>query len=336
MELLARIPTHGRKCILEPGITNGPLPRDARNGVRCLPPHLELPFFRGSARLARSGTRVLTILRSVSGESSVHPTFYRDLHRAPRCPKVVTVYDMILERYFPDCRDAVVKSRCIRSADVVIAISHSTRTELLDLFDLPEERVFVVHLGVELNPPTFQVLPEIARRPFVLWVGNRAGYKNFLRSAEALATYDKAGELWLLCAGGGPFTRCERAKLVEVGLANQTLQRDLSEAQLAWAYGTAQALMYTSECEGFGLPILEAMAQGCPVVTSDTSSMPEVGGEAAIYVDPASTESIAFGLENAIREGRETTAVLRRRSRAEAFSWDRCAQRTHEVYSLLD
>jgi glycosyltransferase involved in cell wall biosynthesis len=110
----------------------------------------------------------------------------------------------------------------------------------------------------------------------------------------------------------------------------------LPDSQLKWAYQNALALLYTSQCEGFGLPIVEAMALECPVVASGTSSMPEVAGDAATYVDPTDTDSIRTGLEQVLALGRDDALRARLRNRAAVFSWERCAEAHEALYRELD
>lgn len=132
----------------------------------------------------------------------------------------------------------------------------------------------------------------------------------------------------MLCVGGGPLRPGERE--------DRVLQRSLSDAELKWAYEHAIGLLYTSRCEGFGLPLVEAMSLGCPVVASNASSMPEVAGDDAVYVNPDDVESIRAGIEQVWRTQRDPSLVERLKARASHFSWDRCAEAHEAVYRELD
>jgi glycosyltransferase involved in cell wall biosynthesis len=136
--------------------------------------------------------------------------------------------------------------------------------------------------------------------------------------------------------GGGAFRRDERELIETLGVAGRVRQLAGSIRQLRWAYERALGLLYTSRWEGFGLPVLEAMALGCPVVTSDSGALPEVAGDAAIYVSPAAPDSIRAGIADCLAHGRDPERTRALRSRAAAFSWEACAAGVEAVYGELD
>jgi len=171
---------------------------------------------------------------------------------------------------------------------------------------------------------------------FFLWVGERHTYKNFAATLEAWGKSQAARTTSLLCVGGGPLRASEREATAALGVGDRVRQVTLSDAQLAWAYRHAVGLLYTSRCEGFGLPLVEAMSLGCPVVASNASSMPEVAGDAAFYVDPADSESIRAGVERCLATDREPALEARLRERAARFSWDRSAEAHEALYRELD
>jgi glycosyltransferase involved in cell wall biosynthesis len=201
---------------------------------------------------------------------------------------------------------------------------------------VPAERVFVTRLGSDgLRAPPLPI-PALQSHPFLLWVGSRGGYKNFARAVAALARTHLLRETWLLCAGGGPLSREEHGWLARSGLAGRVCCMPVSESALRWAYRNALALLYPSLREGFGLPILEALAEGCAVVTSRTSAMPEAGGDEAVYVDPADVESVADGMRRAVEQGPDADAVRRRTRWAGRFTWQACARETEAVYRTVE
>ena len=277
----------------------------------------------------------------------VHETYYAARSVAPaRTATIVTVHDMIHELFpeaFPAGDDtAQRKVAAIRRARRVICVSESTRRDLLRLVNVEPERVVVVHHGAPDGPLAADGPARDSPRarppvdgPYLLYVGQRAGYKNFdgllraLGSAPALAR-----GLRLVAFGGGPLRDAERARARAVGLPATALQHvDGGDAVLAALYAHAAALVYPSLYEGFGLPPLEAMAYACPVVCSDTSSLPEVVGNAAELFDPRAPESIAAAINRVV--GSPTRAAELRalgQTRRRQFSWDRCARSHHEVY----
>jgi glycosyltransferase involved in cell wall biosynthesis len=272
-----------------------------------------------------------------------HPTYY-DPYFLPLLggkPFVLTVHDMIHELY-PDCFPADDPTRqwkalLVQRAAHVIADSSSTRADLVAFCGVPADRVTVIHLGCSRpGPAGTGNQPELPAR-YLLFVGERSRYKNFDFAVQALAPLlaDQAG-LQLVCVGGGTFTAQEQSLLARLGLAGRCRQLTLDDAGLARAYRNALALVFPSLCEGFGIPVLEAFANGCPAILSDRSSLPEVGGEAALYFDPENGEALRSQVSQVLRD-----ALLRERlvqagrERARAFSWERTARETRGVYELV-
>lgn len=271
----------------------------------------------------------------------VHETYYALNPAAPRNTRtVVTVYDMIDER-FPSVesrrnRISERKRLATKRADHVVCISQSTRSDLLELFAVPEDKVSVIYLGFDRLTP---MIPDAAgRQPYLLYVGQRGGYKNFERFVRAFA-----GSPWLcgncsiVCFGGGTFSSDEKRLFAEVRLSeNQLIHRKGGDATLAGLYRGAASLVYPSLHEGFGIPPLEAMSLDCPVICSTTSSIPEVVGDAGEYCDPFDIESIRSSIERVmLSPERRSELIALGRSRCELFSWERCARETLDLYRRL-
>lgn len=336
-KLFRHLPSTGRPCRLAPGFTNGRLPASSLRAMTCHRPLLPMPRIRGIDQLVRLGNRVMEHCGAIPHSAIIHPTYFDNL---PTCgnPLVATVFDTIVE-LFPDVRhaeEARRKTAMIQRADILIAISNSTRNDLVRLHGIPESKVRVVHLGSDSVSDTPVPVPQIAGESFLLWVGSRGGHKNFLNTIRGLALSGLGDEHRLLCAGGGPLQRDELHLLRQFEIEGHVTQRDLTDGELAWAYANTLALVYTSSYEGFGLPILEAFRHGAPVVTSDVSAMPEVGGPHAVYAQPALVESIAEGISEAVAQGRPPDLVAARRKWAAQFTWERCAVETDAVYATLD
>jgi glycosyltransferase involved in cell wall biosynthesis len=245
---------------------------------------------------------------------------------------VYTVYDLIPELFIHPGKLLEERRAALSVADQVIAISQSTATDLQRLYGVPSDRITVVplatHFCAQPAPPS--------GRPYLLGVGNRAGYKNFSAALEAFAQLAPAHpELDLVCAGP-PFAEEEWRDLATRGLAARVrcLPRP-TDAELIQAYAGAIACVVPSVYEGFGLPVLEAMACGAPVVSSSAGSLAEVGGEAALYAEPTAP-ALAAALLRILREP-ALAEQLRRAgyARAAQFSWARTARETELVYHRL-
>lgn len=273
----------------------------------------------------------------------VHETYYAAHTVAPRgVPVVLTVHDMIHERfpelYARDDRTRADKRAAVARADHVVCISRATLDDVCERLDLPPERASVVHHGHSMRPELGAGLPPPVSGPYVLYVGQRGAQKNFTVLVEAYArSAPLRRELRLVCFGGGPFDVAEQACLAAAGLgAGEAVQVSGDDGALAAAYRHALVLVFPSRYEGFGLPVLEAMALGCPVLAGDCAPLREVGGGAALYLDPDQPDAWAATLMT-LAGNTEQRESLRAAGlqRAAEFTWERCARHTRAVYAAL-
>lgn len=278
--------------------------------------------------------------------SIVHETYYSLAGFAPNGAKrVITVYDMIHERFastWPGSEMTTAAKRvAVARADHVICISESTRNDLLDMFDISEHKVSVVHLGYDALAETDlpdESLPALTELPYLLYVGSRNGYKNFEGMIRAVSNSQFLKSTFsIVCFGGGAFT-CEELALIDrLGFERTKVQHvGGGDDILARLYQCAEAFIYPSLFEGFGIPPLEAMSLGCPVVCSKASSLPEVVGDAGEYFDPCIAESITAAIERVTQsQTRRDELIEKGYTRCTAFSWKRCASETLSVYRSL-
>lgn len=271
------------------------------------------------------------------GANLYHATYYRNLLPGWPVPRVVTVHDMIHELMPANPRDPTAgrKARAVRRADLLLCDSANTRRDLLAHFNLPAGKTRVVHLGSEVRArprPDRPLAP-----PYLLYVGDRAGYKNGEALLKALAAADDLkARFHLVYFGGRPFTEAEEDAVNQHGLGPQVHRVAGSDQDLATWYAHAFALVYPSRYEGFGLPPLEAMQFGCPVLASDRSSIPEIVGDAGRYFDPDRVESLVEAIRRAPQdEATRAHWAERGRLRWADFSWRACADRTLEAYNEL-
>ena len=281
----------------------------------------------------------LLIRRSVP--DIIHGTYYlARLHPPAAIPYVITVFDMIHERFadlMPAGEERIpeAKQLCMHRAARVICISEQTRQDVIELAGIPEEKTTVIHLGCSFTAHGSARAEPLIREPYLLYVGQRGGTKNFMRLVQAYAQSDLLSrEFRLLCFGGGPFTRSEQDRVAELGLEpDRLVQMSGDDTVLENCYANAAAMIYPSLYEGFGLPILEAMACDCPVLCSNVSSMPEVAGKAALLFNPLHVDEMTALMEETVQSTETRNRLIRAgRKQAARFSWERCADETLEVY----
>jgi len=261
-----------------------------------------------------------------------HSTYYR-LPTTRRSKVVTTVYDFVYERFAPVHRrvvHALQKQKAIAGSDRIICISESTRRDLLEFSGQSvADRTVVIPLGASAS---FHPLSDVAVLPQVLFVGKRGGHKNFAAVVEALAMLR---DVTLVCVGGGAFVSAELDLLERRIPFRYRLAGYLSTPDLNREYNRSLCLAYTSLYEGFGIPVLEGMRAGCPVIAVNRSAIPEVAGDAAILVDTGSPDEIREAIQQVAVSATRIDMVSRGRDRAALFSWDETYRRTTAVYEEL-
>jgi mannosyltransferase len=261
-----------------------------------------------------------------------HSTYYR-LPTSSRPKVVTTVHDFVYERFAPLHKRAIhglQKQKAIAGSDRIICVSESTRRDLLE-FSGPSlsNRTVVIHHGAS---DTFHPLSDVTVLPQVLFVGKRDGYKNFTAVVEALSTLR---DITLLCAGGGKFTRAE-CDLLERRIPRRYRSVGcLSPSELNREYNRSLCLAYPSLYEGFGIPVLEAMRAGCPVIAVNCSSIPEVAGGAALLLETGGPDEIRDAIRLILVTATRNDMISKGRERAALFSWDETYRRTTAVYAEL-
>jgi glycosyltransferase involved in cell wall biosynthesis len=256
------------------------------------------------------------------------PYFLADLKEKPF---VLTVYDMIHE-IFPalfvkEDQTIAQKALLIEKADHIIAISHSTKNDILKFYpNTPASKISVVHLSQSLDQSEkFDLgLPQ----HYILFIGNRGTYKNFDFFFKAIAkTLVENPDLHLVCAGGNEFNDDEKKLISSYDLTAQVIQQNFKDAELASYYSGARCFVFPSKYEGFGIPVLEAMKMGCPIVLANHSSFPEVAGEAGVYFQLEDAEDLNAKVSSLIFN-KELRAAYAEKGieQAKKFSWQKTAE----------
>ncbi|MFC1932145.1 glycosyltransferase family 4 protein [Chloroflexota bacterium] len=262
-------------------------------------------------------------------------------------PYIVTVHDLV--RFYRRLDQETIMEKILLRLDIIgikrashiIAISQHTKNDLIKYMKIPEEKISVIYNGID--PSIFKpydVRLRLLDKPYVLYVGSERPRKNLNRLFEAFAMLEKEfPDLKLLKVG--PVGRYDKyrqnseRKLTNLGITRDVTFVDyVSEPDLACYYCSAMLLAYPSLYEGFGLPPVEAMACGCPVVASNTSSLPEVIGEAGIMVDPYDTDSLAQAMRRVLTDEKLRNDMIKKGlEQSKKFTWERAAEHTQEVYN---
>lgn len=275
-----------------------------------------------------------------------HPTYFNSKFTDKlKKPYVLTVHDMTIEAVkehfiFDKMLEHTieVKKHLIENASGIIAISNNTKKDILKFCSVNESKIDTIYHGLPLEMPDEVEESENLPGKYILFIGQRAKYKNFanfLLAIKDILFEDR--DLYLVIAGGGDTNKNERKFINNLGIENKVIRKPIQNIhQIINYYKNAQCFVFPSVYEGFGFPILEAFQCGCPVLCSNVSSFPEVAGDGAEYFDPYSENSMKNAVLNVLNnESRRQQLINKGYERLKLFSWEKTAELTREVYKKV-
>jgi len=265
----------------------------------------------------------------------------------PNIKQIITIHDTLPVRYpemYPMMKYHFYYNLplLLKNAWVIICVSESTKKDIINSYDIKDKPIHVIYEGVD-RKRFYPREKERVRKGYGLgrylfYVGDMRPHKNLERTLEAFVTLNLRDVKFVIGGKRDPrfYPKIEK-KVNELSLRDRVIFLDYVDREdLPHFYSGAEAFLFPSLYEGFGLPALEAMACGCPVVVSNTSSLPEVCGDAACYVDPFNADSIAEGINKVLRdEGLRNSLIQKGLERAKLFTWEKTARRILELITNL-
>lgn len=295
-----------------------------------------------------SKTKIMFLLNKMVSYKSLrmnnydifHPTYYDPyfIDHIKSKPFILTIYDMIHEIYkqqLPASNKAsYYKKLLAHKADKILTISKNTKKDILRFYpEIDEEKVVVTYLASSLSESDSDSSIIVPER-YLLFVGNRRLYKNFeffIRSVKNIMAKDD--RLRVVCAGGGRFTGHEKVLLEDLKIEDRVDHYEINDRILAQLYKNAIAFIFPSLYEGFGIPVLEGFECKCPAVLSNSSSLSEIAGEAAVYFDPEDRDSIEEAVKRVVYDADLRKKMIEKGSeRVKDFSWRKTAEQTEMEY----
>tara|TARA_Y100001970_G_scaffold293618_1_gene441716 strand:+ start:9474 stop:10586 length:1113 start_codon:yes stop_codon:yes gene_type:complete len=264
----------------------------------------------------------------------MHYTYFDNINDNINCKKIITVYDLIHEIFYDDYKKNKFyrpKKEIIQKADNIICISNSTKNDLIKYYNVDEKKIRVIYLGnnikkIKNNYPKYY--EKFLKLPYILFVGKREGYKNFDNLLKTFSeNLSKLKDVYIVCFGGSNFSKKEIKKIRDLKLDfSKIIYVEGNDELISLFYQNARLFVYPSKYEGFGLPILESFTNECPVICSNTSSFPEVGGDAVSYFDPYKTDSIFESIYKTFySDSFRNELILKGQSRNKLFTWKKTA-----------
>lgn len=268
----------------------------------------------------------------------IHQTYNGyELVKALSSGIIITVHDLIYEKYASEFSDSAEflarKRKSIEAANHIICVSKHTQSDLIQYYNVDINKTTVVHHGVDVYTKQDQ---RIEKENYILFVGKRDGYKNFGGLLKAFSNSKAKNEVKLICFGGSPFNAKEKSMINELGLVNRVVHQKGSDSYLANLYQHALFFIYPSIYEGFGLPVLEAMANGCPVICHNKSSLPEVSNNCALEVNCESQDALMAAIDKLYSDTELRKILIEKgKENVKQFTWEKTAVKSLEVYKQV-
>lgn len=271
----------------------------------------------------------------------IYHSFYYRVPKNKKGPIVVDVHDMINELFIKNPKVKEYKKRAFFSADLIVSNSEATKKDLCKLYPINPEKVIVAYRGVSeaflKKNNSLPVMPE-KKHPYMLYVGARYSYKNFDFLLDVFINRRYFLDFDLILMGGAKeLTFQQKEKIKNTPGQGSWLKQEFgSDEKLADLYSNALVFIYPSLYEGFGVPLIEAMACKCPVIASDTSCFPEIVGDSALLFDPKDPNDLAQKIERIINNKSVAIDLVEKgKIRVNQFSWDKTADIIYQGYLKL-
>ena len=267
-----------------------------------------------------------------------HPTYYNTYFLSRlRKPYILTVHDLIYFKFddaffkFKSSPTKEYMENAIKNANRIIAISENTKKDLIEILNIDHEKIDVIYHGYN---KTIYGKTSKNYGKYILFVGQRSLYKNFITFAKAVGKLlNREKDIKVVCVGS-PFNNEETANLAGLGILNQSIAINVDDVTLNDLYANALVFVYPSLYEGFGMPILEAFANNCPVCLSNASCFPEIAGNAGVFFDPKDHDSILNAIEKVIYDNDFAQEIIKAgQNRLNDFSWGKTAKETISSYT---
>lgn len=251
-------------------------------------------------------------------------------------PMVTTFHDINFSTINYNPKIVALQEKSLARANRIICVSENTKKDMIGLFNIPEEKVCVVHHGIEHTDLSILKTERVFDFKYIFYVGVRCANKNWDNFIKAFAEFAKKEDGINLVCTGKDFKPAEKENLQALGIENRVIHCSATEEQMKRLYRDAEFYIFPSLYEGFGMPLLEAMDCHTPITCANTSCFPEIAQDAALYFDPNSIDDMISSMKKLLLDSElRRKLVLKGDIRVKDFSWKKCADMHMEVYKSL-
>ena len=273
----------------------------------------------------------------------IHKTYFSQNKLNSKYRNLVTFYDITheLNKTVTEANEKIksLKKNNIKYADHIICPSNKVKVDLIDYLNIDKNKISVTHFSSDYKKISKLRLPKDKKmQNYLLYVGNRSGYKNFENFLSAYANSQRLRkDFKILVFGGEKSSYCGKDLILKKGLSKDSCKFVTGTSEdLEYLYKNVRAFVYPSTYEGFGIPLIEAMRLGCPIITSNGGALEEVGESGLTYFDPFNIDDIQQKLEDMVySDDKLINTTIYGLQRSDNFSWSKCAEKTLEVYKKL-
>jgi glycosyltransferase involved in cell wall biosynthesis len=299
--------------------------------------------FKGKARLIREFGKFFSIPFLLKNDFDIYHQTHYDPYAFKYLPdkvmKITTIHDMnfwTIPSYYKN-NNSTMRNQIIsaKKADHIITISNNSKNDICKYLNIPEEKISVIYHGINILQFN-SIVPFELFKPYILFVGSRNKYKNFEGTIKSFSQLKKMHpDLQLYCAGN-PASNQEINLLKSFDVLDSVMFFQASDKELIAFYKGAKVFVFPSFYEGFGIPILEAMASNCPVALSNTSCFPEIAQDAAAYFDPYNIDDITSTIDIILSDENYSSSLKKKGAkRVKDFSWDKSVKEHLKIYQSL-
>ena len=296
-------------------------------------------YFRGQGRIMNELNKPHSIkILKKQNFDIFHETHFETYCLKPlgNKPMVTTFHDINFSTFNNNPKIVRLQKKSLARANHIITISENTKKDMLRLFDIEESKITVIHHGIESVDRNFLEKERLIKAPYILYVGARTGNKNFDRFIVSFSEFHKKfPEIFLICTRSD-FTREEKETMQKLGCIDAVKFIGADEKEMLRLYRDCEFFVFPSLYEGFGMPLLEAMACGAPVACSNASCFPEIAMDAALYFEPTSIDDMKEKMVQLAEDKNLRNAFIEKGNcRVKDFSWKKCAEEHLKLYESL-